>query len=472
MPFGLCNAPATFQRAMQTVLAGLEWRDCFVYIDDILVVSRTFEEHIQHLEQVFGRLRKANLRLKPKKCSFLCKEVSYLGHIISAEGVRPDPEKTEKVKSFPVPHDVTQVRQFLGLASYYRRFVPKFAKIAAPLHALLKKNHTFEWSSECLNAFNQLKEVLTSSPVLVFPKFGPGCEFVLETDASYVGLGAVLSQQQDDGKVHPIAYASRSLDQHERNYGVTELETLGLVWAVRYFRPYLLGHHTIVYTDHSVCLSLLNHPRPSGKLARWAMTIQEMDLLIKHRSGKSNTNADALSRNPVDLNPSDTNVSSCKAVTVVDPRSRDGSHPAQAQPKESCPRMSFVTEREHSSGDGDQPKESLPKQSEREHSHHPTSALSSEVGESLPKSSFNPHCCEDVVAVSNIEASACIEKKRIIDNNIVFDCNCIQKASQEVRELQMKDNDLLPYFQYLETEKLPENEQSARQIVLECERWR
>ena len=162
MPFGLCNAPATFQRAMQTVLAGLEWRDCFVYIDDILVVSRTFEEHLQHLEQVFDRLRKANLRLKPKKCSFLCKEVSYLGHLISVEGVRPDPEKTEKVKCFPEPRDVTQVRQFLGLASYYRRFVPNFAKIASPLHVLLKKDNVFQWSAECSSAFQQLKDVLTS----------------------------------------------------------------------------------------------------------------------------------------------------------------------------------------------------------------------------------------------------------------------------------------------------------------------
>ena len=129
---------------------------------------------------------------------------------------------------------------------------------------------------------------------LAFPKFGPDCEFVLEIDASYIGLETVLSQQQDDGKVHTITYASRSLNQHEKNYCVIELETLGLVWAVRYFRPYLLGHHTVVYTDHSAYLSLLNHPRPSGKLARWAMTIQEMDSLIKYKSGKSNTNADAL----------------------------------------------------------------------------------------------------------------------------------------------------------------------------------
>ena len=127
MPFGLCNAPATFQRAMQSVLAGLEWRDCFVYIDDILIASATFEEHLQHLEQVFNRLRTANLRLKPKKCRFLCKEVKYLGHVISVHGVVPDPEKTNQVKSFPTPTDVTSVRRFLGLASYYRRFVPKFA---------------------------------------------------------------------------------------------------------------------------------------------------------------------------------------------------------------------------------------------------------------------------------------------------------------------------------------------------------
>ena len=298
MPFGLCNAPATFQRAMQTVLAGLEWRDCFVYIDDILIASATFEEHLRHLEQVFSRLRAANLRLKPKKCKFLFKEVKYLGHVISVHGVLPDPEKTNQVKDFPTPTDLTTVRRFLGLASYYRRFVPKFAKIAAPLHALLKKENVFEWTSDCTTAFNLLKDALTSSPVLAYPKFGPDSEFILETDASYVGLGAVLSQQQD-GKAHPIAYASRSLNVHEKKYGVTELETLGLVWAVRYFRPYLLGHKTTVFTDHSACLSLLNHPRPSGKLARWALTIQEMDLLIKHRPGKSNTNADALSRHPV-----------------------------------------------------------------------------------------------------------------------------------------------------------------------------
>ena len=143
--------------------------------------------------------------------------------------------------------------------------------------------------------FNQLKAALTSSPVLVYPQFGPEHDFLLETDASYSGLGAVFLQRQENGEMHLIAYASRSLDSHEKKYGVTELETLGIVWAVCYFCPYLLGHHTTVYTDHSACLSLLNHPRPSGKLARWALTIQEMNLTIKHRAGQSNANADALS---------------------------------------------------------------------------------------------------------------------------------------------------------------------------------
>ena len=302
MPFGLCNAPATFQRVMQAVLAGLTWQSCFVYLDDILIASKTFGEHIRSISEVFARLRAAGLRLKPKKCLFLREEVPYLGHLISALGIRPDPSKTEKVKTFPTPCDVTAVRQFIGLTSYYRRFVPNFSNIASPLRALTKKNAVFKWSTECQSAFDRLKTMLTSAPVLAYPKFGPDAEFVLETDASGIGLGAVLSQQQSDGMLHPIAYASRSLDPSESNYGITELETLAVVWAARYFRPYLLGHRTIVYTDHSACVSVLSSARPSGKLARWALTIQELNLIIKHRAGKLNANADALSRSPCKVN--------------------------------------------------------------------------------------------------------------------------------------------------------------------------
>ena len=288
MPFGLCNAPSTFQRLMQTVLAGLVWKSCFVYIDDILVCSRTLEEHIEHLGAVLQRLRDANLKLKMKKCYFLSGLIQFLGYIISREGISPDPEKTAKVSNYPVPTDVTKLRQFIGLASYYRRFIKNFAKISAPLHALTKKGVLFEWTTACQQAFDQLKHLLCTAPVLAYPQFGPGHQFVLETDASLAGLGVVLSQRDGKGLLHPVAYASRALHKHEQNYPITELETLGLVWAVKYFRAYLLGHHCTVLTDHAACMSLLHATHPSAKLARWAMIIQEMDLDIRHRSGKSN----------------------------------------------------------------------------------------------------------------------------------------------------------------------------------------
>ena len=168
------------------------------------------------------------------------------------------------------------------------------------LNPLIFSSSGFEWIPACSEAFQTLKEKLVSTPVLFYPWFGQDEEFILETDASGKGLGAIFSQCQD-GQIHPIAYASRSLDKHERNYGISELETLGLVWAVRYFRPYILGHHTTVYTDHAACTSLLKTARPSRKLARWALAIQEMNLTIRHRPGKKNGNADALSQNPAVL---------------------------------------------------------------------------------------------------------------------------------------------------------------------------
>ena len=217
MPFGLCNAPATFQCLMQVVLSGLEGKFCFVYIDDILVCSNTFEEHIDHLKQVLQRLRKAGLALKQRKCCFLKKEVNYLGHIIiSGKGIAHDPAKTRKVHDYPVPTDLTKVHQYLGLASYYRRFLPGFAKVAHPLYQLMKKGVAFEWDTACQQ----------HTPVPSYPQFDPDAQFILETDASSLGLGAVLAQKQDDGRVHPVAYASHTLNAQEKNCGITEMETL------------------------------------------------------------------------------------------------------------------------------------------------------------------------------------------------------------------------------------------------------
>ena len=316
MPFGLTNAPATFQRLMEAVLSGLSRNICLDYIDDILVIGRSFEEHMNHLSKVFDRLKEAGLKLKAQKCKFGAGEVIYLGYQVTQNGLAPTPDKIRAVRDYPTPTDVRTLRSFIGLASYYRRFVPCFAAIASPLHALTKKDVSFEWSPACELAFTQLKSLLCSPPVLAFPDFTNG--FILETDASGVGLGSVLAQKQEDGTTRPIAYASRSLQSHERNYGVTELEALALVWSVKHFRHYLYGHHCDVYTDHEALKALLQTPHPSGKLARWGLAIQELDLNIVYRSGKSNSNADALSRAPVaqdEDTPADSELAVVAALT-------------------------------------------------------------------------------------------------------------------------------------------------------------
>jgi len=218
MPFGLVNAPATFQRLMEIVLADLVRKKCLVYLDDVIVLGRTLEEHKQNLVEVLEQIRKAGLRLKPKKCRFAQLEVEYLGHVVSREGVRADPRKMEAIEKFPVPTHLKALRSFLGLASYYRRFIPNFSRIAGPLHSLTKKNTPFVWTPQCQLAFDSLITSLTSSPLLAYPNFQE--KFLLETDACISGLGAALAQKQADNSVQPIAYASRTLQPHERNYGI------------------------------------------------------------------------------------------------------------------------------------------------------------------------------------------------------------------------------------------------------------
>ena len=230
IPLGCITHPQHFKDCCK--LYSLDWKESFVYIDNILVCSKSFEEHLQHMQQIFEWLRKAGLTLKPKKCSFLQSQVIYLGHVISSDGKSPDPSKIQRVQDYPIPTDAKKERQFLGLVSYYHRFIPGFAKIANPLHALTKKGEVFQWSIKCQEAFDLLKQKLISAPVLSYPQIGPEEKFIVETDASSLGIGAVLAQKQQDGYVHPVAYASRTLNPHERNYTITELETLALVWAL------------------------------------------------------------------------------------------------------------------------------------------------------------------------------------------------------------------------------------------------
>ena len=297
-PFGLANAPSTYQRLMEYVLRNLTYKICLIYLDDILVYSRTFMEHLDHLRQVFDRLRHANLKLKPSKCNFVCTKVNYLGHVVSPKGIAPDPDKISAVKDFPRPHNVKTVRSFLGLANYYRRFVKDFAKIAAPLKQLLRKDHKFAWTSQCEDAFKALKEALTSAPILAFPNFSE--MFHLFVDASNDGIGATLGQIQN-GKEVAIAYGGRDFNSAERNYSTTEREALAVIFGIKKFEPYLHGRKFILHTDHHSLKWLMNITDPTGRLARWTLLVQQHDFEIRHRPGASHANADALSRRPYKL---------------------------------------------------------------------------------------------------------------------------------------------------------------------------
>ena len=295
MPFGLCNAPATFERLMERVLADVPRSRCVVYLDDLLVHANNFDKALSNLLEVFTAIRQAGLRLNPTKCCLLTRETKFLGHVINASGVATDPEKVAAVRDWPTPANASELKSFLGLASYYRRFVRDFATIASPLNRLTDLGRPFIWDDACATAFTQLRASLTEAPILAYPNAQQ--PFIVDTDASNVGIGAVLSQQPGDGE-RVVAYYSRALSRAERNYCVTRRELLAVVQAVRHFRPYLHGSHFVIRTDHASLTWLLNFKHPEGQVARWLEALQEYDFDIQHRAGRQHGNADALSRRP------------------------------------------------------------------------------------------------------------------------------------------------------------------------------
>jgi RNase H-like domain found in reverse transcriptase/Reverse transcriptase (RNA-dependent DNA polymerase) len=292
MPFGLCNAGATFQRLMDIVMTGLHMDICLVYLDDIIVYSNSMETHLNRLVTVLERLRSAGLKLKPEKCALFQKSVSFLGHVVSDTGIGTDPQKIKAVVEWPTPTCIKDVRSFLGLAGYYRRFVKDFATIASPLNEVTKKS-AFNWNEREQKAFEKLKYLLTTPPILAMPTDDD--EFTIDTDASDYAIGAVLSQKQN-GVERVIAYASRALDRRERNYCVTRKELLAVVNFLRFFKQYLLGRCFRIRTDHAALSWLKHTPDPIGQQARWLEQMEEFDYIIEHRPGKSHGNADALSR--------------------------------------------------------------------------------------------------------------------------------------------------------------------------------
>ena len=316
MPFGLCNAPATFQRLMHEVLGNLIYTKAPVYLDDIIIHSETFEQHLEDIQEVFDRLRDARLMSKESKCEFCAAEIKFLGHIIGRDGRKVDPDKVEKVKNYPRPENISQLRGFLGLASYYRKFIKDFSKKAKPLTKLLegtkREAKKAKWEKEMLKkmedsgfidnwgieqeeSFKTMKKALTETPTLIHPDFEK--DFILSTDASGYALGAVLEQEGNDKKLHPVGYASKTLTKAEQKYSTTELECFAVLWGVEKFHHYLYGRRFKVITDHQALTWLMKSENSlKGRRARWVLRLQPYDFEIIYKEGRKHKNADALSR--------------------------------------------------------------------------------------------------------------------------------------------------------------------------------
>ena len=338
MPFGLCNAPATFQRLMERCMGELNLRDCLIYLDDVIIFSTTFEEHLERLDAVFSRLEEHNLKLKGTKCEFMKSHVTYLGHVVSENGIETDPDKTEAIRSWSIPKTVKEVRAFLGFTGYYRRFIQDYAKIARPHNDLLvghctnrkmksknkNKKTPFVWTEKQQDAFDTLRDKLMNPPVLAYADYR--LPFKLHTDASTSGLGAVLYQHQE-GQDRVVAYASRSLKTSERNYPAHNLEFLALKWAITdKFHDYLYGATFDVVTDNNSITYVFTTAKLDATGQRWLAELSNYNCSISYRSGKQNADADGLSRKKQetttqifpDVLKGVCNAAICNAVTVDD----------------------------------------------------------------------------------------------------------------------------------------------------------
>ena len=309
MPFGLCNSPATYQRIMQDILGDFNMQICLIYLDDLIIFSDSFEQHIERLDMILDRLHKANLKLAPEKCFFFRTEVNFLGHVVSGDGIHTSPEKIHKVVNWPVPENADKLRSFLAFAGYYRRFIKDFSKIIKPLNELLpptsvKKGQKmpkkeWKWTEKEQAIFDHLKELLSSPPILAYPNFTQ--PFELHTDASTKALGAILYQIQD-GHKKVISYASRALNKSERNYSAFKLEFLALKWAItEKFSDYLSGTHFTVLTDNNPLTYVLSSAKLDATGQRWASALSLYDFEIHYRAGVNNADADGMSRYPYEI---------------------------------------------------------------------------------------------------------------------------------------------------------------------------
>uniref|UniRef100_A0A1X7T894 Reverse transcriptase domain-containing protein n=2 Tax=Amphimedon queenslandica TaxID=400682 RepID=A0A1X7T894_AMPQE len=295
MPFGLSGAPATFQCMMDEILRGTE-TFAGVYLDDIVIHSSIWRDHLNQLRDVLKRLDDAGLTIKLKKCTFGARECTYLGYQIGKGGVRPEQRKIEAIINMARPQTKKDVRTFLGITGYYRRFVQDYASIAEPLTELTRKKlpERVIWSEKAELAFQKLKTALTTAPLMKNPNFNQ--PFILQTDASGVGVGAILSQGEENLDEGPVAYFSKKLLPREQAYSTVEKECLAIILAIKHFSAYLIGRSFIIQTDHRALQWLHKFKEKNARLTRWSLILQPYNFTIQHRKGVANANADALSR--------------------------------------------------------------------------------------------------------------------------------------------------------------------------------
>ena len=293
LPFGLCGAPSTFQRCMEIIARPLQWESILIYLDDIIILGSTFEEHLSRLKEVLSRIVAVGLKLKPVKCELFKNEVLFLGHKVSQEGIQTNPKLINSVRDWKEPTSVKGIQQFVGLCNYYRQFIRNFSEMAAPLTRLTRKGIPFVWDDKCQSAFQDLKQALCDSPVLAYPR--NTSDYILDTDASDVGVGGILSQVQD-GKERVVAFASKKLNRAQQRYSVTRRELLAVVTFTHHFRHYLLGRKFLLRTDHGSLRWLFNFKDPVGQVARWLEALAQYNFDIQHRPGRSHQNADSMSR--------------------------------------------------------------------------------------------------------------------------------------------------------------------------------
>ena len=302
MPFGIAAAPATFQKLMVKVLGELNWKEAVVYLDDILIFAKDKKEHLKRIEHVFSKIKESGLRINPEKCHFLVERTKFLGYVISKDGIETDQTKIDAIRKFQNPSCVKHLRSFLGLTNYYRKFLKDYAKYSKVLEGLCGKNKDKKiiWTEECNEAFQKLKEKMIKTPILAYPDFEN--EFILDTDASFDTIGAVLSQKDIYGRERVIAYGSHKMNKHELGYCITRKELLAIYYFTQHFKHYLYGKNFLLRTDHKAITFMLTTKNPiTPQFQTWINFLSGLDMKMEYRKGEKHSNADAMSRNSCEM---------------------------------------------------------------------------------------------------------------------------------------------------------------------------